>query len=259
MSECPIYKQGWNEERKLLLKMVEVYQQVEYIQKRGHNKFHNYKYATEADVNEKVREELASRKVIMLPNIKNRELRNTTTKSGNTEYIYRVEMMFTFMDAETGESLTVEMDGEGQDVGDKAIFKAISGCQKYALMKAFMIPTGDDPEGDEGVDERNAAQGALAPSQSRPAAPPSQQTNQSPPPTQPPTDRPSGNLVAAAAARVYKLREEMGWGWDDLSQFAADVLKREIKFLKKDVTTLDEWTEIEKQIKYTKELQASGI
>lgn len=156
MNGCrPIYTAGWNDERKLLMKMVEVYKQVQYIQKRGHNKFHNYKYATEADVNEKVREELSSRNVIMMPGVIHKELRNTTTKSGNTEYIYRVDMEFNFMDAETGESLVVPMSGEGQDVGDKAIFKAISGCQKYALMKAFMIPTGDDPEGDEGADERN--------------------------------------------------------------------------------------------------------
>ena len=50
------------------------------------------------------------------------------------------------------------MSGSGQDAGDKGIFKAISGAQKYALMKAFMIPTGDDPEQDAGVDERNNRQ-----------------------------------------------------------------------------------------------------
>jgi hypothetical protein len=154
----PVYKPGWNEERKLLLKMVEVYKTVQYIQKRGKNKFHGYSYATEADVNERVREEIASRNVIMMPSVVSKELRTTTTRNGNTEYIYRVDMEFTFMDAETGESLVVPMSGEGQDVGDKAIFKAISGCQKYALMKAFMIPTGDDPEGDEGVDIRNHAE-----------------------------------------------------------------------------------------------------
>ena len=42
-----------------------------------------------------------------------------------------------------------------EDAGDKGIYKAIAGAQKYALMKVFMIPTGDDPEADEGVDERN--------------------------------------------------------------------------------------------------------
>ena len=67
-------------------------------------------------------------------------------------------MEFKFIDGETGEEITFKMSGSGQDAGDKGIFKAISGAQKYALMKAFMIPTGDDPEQDAGVDERNNRQ-----------------------------------------------------------------------------------------------------
>lgn len=239
---CPVYTKGWTEDRKLLMKMVEVYKQVQYIQKRGHNKFHNYKYATEADVNEKVREELSTRNIIMMPGVVHKELRNTTTKSGNTEYIYRVDMEFTFMDAETGESLMVPMSGEGQDVGDKAIFKAISGCQKYALMKAFMIPTGDDPEGDEGVDERSAAphtpqevgQARLQQEQAKAVQR-----------TQSATQGTTGATGGSIAARVYKMREELGWGWPDLSQFVGEVLNRDIKFLKKDVTSEVEWKQIE--------------
>lgn len=145
----PIYQKGWSEEHKLPQKMVEVMKQVEYIQKKGVNKFHNYKYATEADVNAKVRQELSARNIIFLPAVVKREMRETTTRGGNTEYIICVDMEFTFMDAETGETLTVPMSGEGQDVGDKAIYKAISGTQKYGLMKTFMIETGDDPEQDE--------------------------------------------------------------------------------------------------------------
>lgn len=139
----------------LALKLAKVMQEVKYIQKRGHNKFHNYKYATEADVNEKVRECLAEKNVIMLPSMKSHSIRETKTAKGDTEYIVCVDMDFTFIDGESGEQLTITMSGEGQDRGDKAIYKAISGAQKYALMKVFMIPTGDDPEGDETVDERN--------------------------------------------------------------------------------------------------------
>lgn len=206
MNGCrPIYTAGWVEEKKLLMKMVEVYKQVQYIQKRGHNKFHNYKYATEADVNEKVREELSARNVIMMPGVVNQEMRTTVTRSGNAEYIYRVDMEFNFMDAETGESLVVPMSGEGQDVGDKAIFKAISGCQKYALMKAFMIPTGDDPEGDEGVDERNAGR------QSHPNGQQPQGATNTQAPPQGGSQQPSGSQPAvyisdAQIRYVHKLK-----------------------------------------------------
>lgn len=135
-------------DKQLVKKLAQVMQQVQYIQKRGKNTFHNYNYATEADVNEKVREELAKQNVIMLPSVKSHTIRETTTAKGATEYIACVDMEFTFWDGDTGESLTIAMSGEGQDRGDKAIYKAISGTQKYALMKAFMIPTGDDPEAD---------------------------------------------------------------------------------------------------------------
>jgi hypothetical protein len=165
-------------EKKLVSKLAKVMQEVKYIQKRGKNKFHGYTYATEADVNEKVREELAELNVIMLPSMKNHSMRETTTKSGNTEYIVCVDMDFTFVDGETGESLTISMSGEGQDNGDKAIYKAISGCQKYALMKVFMIPTGDDPESDEGVDERDEGSKS-APTKT---APPKQNTTKDQPP-----------------------------------------------------------------------------
>jgi hypothetical protein len=142
-------------DKQLVKKLAQGMQQVQYIQKRGHNKFHNYKYATEADVNEKVREELSKQNVIMLPSMKSHDMRETKTKSGNTEYIVCVDMEFKFVDGDTGEELSIQMSGEGQDVGDKAIYKAISGAQKYALMKVFMIPTGDDPEADTGGDGQN--------------------------------------------------------------------------------------------------------
>ncbi|MEE4577820.1 ERF family protein [Paenibacillus polymyxa] len=141
--------------KSLVVKLSEVMEAVKYIKKNGYNKFNKYSYATEADVNEKVREELAARKVILIPNMKSHVVREHQTRSGNTEYIVTAEVEFTFHDGESGEKISFSVFGEGQDTGDKATYKALTGAQKYALMKSFMIPTGDDPEGDSGVDERN--------------------------------------------------------------------------------------------------------
>ncbi|MEB3103052.1 ERF family protein [Ferviditalea candida] len=142
-------------EKTLVKKLVEVMKHVKYIQKTGKNTFHNYNYATEADVNEKVREVLAENNVILIPNVKSHAHREHINAKGKTEYIVTVEVEFTFIDGDSGERITFTTFGEGQDAGDKGTYKAITGAQKYALMKAFMIPTGDDPEGDLGVDERN--------------------------------------------------------------------------------------------------------
>jgi hypothetical protein len=241
----PVYQKGWTEERKLLLKLVAIYKVVKYIQKRGKNKFHNYSYATEADVNEKVREELAERNVILIPNLINHSMRETTTRSGNTEYICCVIMQFTFMDAETGEQLTIGMRGEGQDVGDKAIFKAISGCQKYALMKQFMIPTGDDPEADEDADRRNAGVsgsqnqgGSNAPSgNSQPPA-----GNSGAPAANPNlvTDGQVKMLNAKAGSAGYK-KTDKDQLMKDIGQLIGATISSFSEVQKKDVNKIAEW------------------
>ncbi len=152
-------------ELNLVKKLAKVMQEVKYIQKRGKNAHFGYTYATEADVAEKVREVLASQNVIMLPSVIGHEFRETTTAKGKKEFICTVDMEFTFCDGDSGETLTVKMSGDGQDGGDKAIFKAITGCTKYAQMKSFMIPTGDDPE-DDGAESGRKATGK--PSQNAP-------------------------------------------------------------------------------------------
>lgn len=143
------------EPKKLVSKLAKVMKEVQYIEKRGYNKFHKYNYATESDVSEKVREVLAENCVIMMPDVVEHTTREHKNQRGNTEYIATVKMKFTFIDGETGEQISIHSIGEGQDAGDKAVYKAITGATKYALMKAFMIPTGDDPEADDGVDKRN--------------------------------------------------------------------------------------------------------
>ena len=47
-------------------------------------------------------------------------------------------------------TLDFQSIGTGADSGDKAPYKATTGAIKYALLTAFLIPTGDDPENDSG-------------------------------------------------------------------------------------------------------------
>lgn len=144
-----------SETKSLVRKLTEVMKEVKHIPKNGYNDFHKYHYATESDVAEKVREELAARCVMMIPDVTKMETREHTNARGKTEYIVTVWMKFTFMDGESGEEIVFNSVGEGQDAGDKGSYKAITGAQKYALLKAFMIPTGDDPERDTEADKRN--------------------------------------------------------------------------------------------------------
>jgi len=69
-------------------------------------------------------------------------------------------MQVTFVDTESGESFSCIFYGDGSDSNDKAIYKAITGAQKYALMKTFLVATGDDPEQDRQAEPMKEQQGS---------------------------------------------------------------------------------------------------
>lgn len=135
--------------RSLVRKMAEVMGEVDRVRKNGRNAFHNYDYATEADIVEAVREGLSKRAVMMLPSITKTEWTQVTRAKGGTERLCTLTVRFTFHDGDSGEEMAIEVLGEGQDAGDKATYKAFTGATKYALLKTFLIPTGDDPEADD--------------------------------------------------------------------------------------------------------------
>lgn len=144
------------ESHTLVKKLAEIMKEVGYIPKNGFNTFHKYSYATESDVQDAVREKMAARSIIMFPNVLDANIRETKTQRGNVEYIATVTIEYIIEDGDSGESRVFQVRGEGQDAGDKAIYKAISGTQKYAIMKLFMIPTGNDPELENQPQVKNA-------------------------------------------------------------------------------------------------------
>lgn len=136
-------------QRSLVRKLAEVMGEVDRVPKSGRNNFHNYDYATEADIVAAVRSGLSARNVMMLPNVISTEWKEIQRAKGGIERLCTLKVRFTFHDGDSGETLDVEALGEGQDPGDKATYKAFTGATKYALLKTFLIPTGDDPEAED--------------------------------------------------------------------------------------------------------------
>lgn len=130
-------------------KIANVMSQVNRVPKTGYNSFHKYAYATESDLTESIRPILTEAKLAFFSSVLEQERVGEFTK---------VQMEFTLADIETGEVLKSVYWGEGQDKGDKGLYKAYTGATKYFLMKTFLIPTGDDPEGDTTTDNRNYGQ-----------------------------------------------------------------------------------------------------
>lgn len=124
-----------------------------HVSKNGSNEFHKYKYATAADVLEKVNASLTKHGLasVVTPNILNTQ--QITTAKGNVENLVTVEVVVTLIDPDSGETLTIKGLGSGQDANDKAVAKAQTMGIKYAYLNSLAIATSDDPEADQHTDE----------------------------------------------------------------------------------------------------------
>lgn len=123
-------------------KLIAVMKEVGYVQKAGHNDFQNYKYATEADAIKAIRPAMVNHGLCMIPSVE----AHWMDEFGNTH----VNVLYRLFD-EDGNYMTFRGVGCGNDknsrgVGDKGIYKALTGANKYALLKTFLMETGDDPE-----------------------------------------------------------------------------------------------------------------
>lgn len=119
------------------------------VAKGGENKFDKYKYATLADYLEAIQKPLDDNGLIVVSHIDEINwLQDRETKGGGFEKVCRIMLRTTVIHAESGESLSVTVLGEGQDRGDKAFYKADTGARKYALANLFNLATDDDPETD---------------------------------------------------------------------------------------------------------------
>ncbi len=124
----------------------EVMQKVGYVQKQGENKFHGYKYAGEGDLLAVLRPAMVEAGLILIPSGKTK---SEIDNYGNT--VVEVEYTLAHKDGDVWPEKIVAF-GCGNDrnskggVGDKGLYKALTGANKYLLFKAFQIETGDDPE-----------------------------------------------------------------------------------------------------------------
>lgn len=131
---------------KIATALHEIMSKVGYVQKTGKNAFHGYKYAGEADLLDKLRPAMVEAGLMLLPSVKSV---SPVDEHGNVS----VQMEYTLIHKD-GDIWPEKIGaaGMGNDrakngsVGDKGVYKAITGANKYVLFKLFQIETGDDPE-----------------------------------------------------------------------------------------------------------------
>jgi hypothetical protein len=128
----------------LLAAMQRIMAAVGYAQKQGTNEFHGYKYVTEADAIAALRPHMVKEGLVLIPSTD----RAWVDEQGNTHVL----VSYSLIHASTGESISFYVPGSGNDraksgaIGDKGVYKALTGASKYALLKTFLMETGEDPE-----------------------------------------------------------------------------------------------------------------
>lgn len=133
---------------KITLALWQVMNSCGYVQKTGTNKFHNYRYAGEADLLDKLRPAMLEAGLLLLPSVEE-------VSPIDAHGIVTVKVAYTLAhkDGEVWpDKLYAAGSGGGLNskggVDDKGVYKAITGANKYLLFKLFQIETGDDPESD---------------------------------------------------------------------------------------------------------------
>lgn len=118
-------------------KILQVRAAVQSAGKSGKNEKQNYKYTTEADAFQAVRDEMDKAGI------------GCHFHATSTEFVENVLYLhgfYTVYDAE-GHSIDVPWIGEGEPPG-KRLYKAYTGASKYFHLKFFGLYTEDDPEND---------------------------------------------------------------------------------------------------------------
>ena len=118
----------------------------------------NYSYKAVSDIMVvlKVKEAEQENGIISIPvkqELINSEILRTNKKQYNSDeiiesiqYVDVVKLTLRIYEIETGEFIEVESFGRGLDNSDKGFGKASTYARKYALLNAYKIATGEDPD-----------------------------------------------------------------------------------------------------------------
>jgi len=134
----------------LLEKLLQIQISIDAFLKDGENKSDKYKYVSSDMVLDTIRPKMNELKLLLEPSITGHGLHTGETKSGTTRFMTEIDVIFTWIDVESGETRAVPFYAQGVDLaGEKGVGKALTYSEKYFLMKYFHVPTSkDDPDSD---------------------------------------------------------------------------------------------------------------
>jgi len=116
---------------------------------------YSYKAVSDLDVTLAVKDAEKKFKLVSIPikqELVNSEVIRTIKKTGDEglTFVDTIKMTIRIVDLEdTAQHIEVESFGKGVDSGDKGFGKASTYARKYALLNAYKIATGEDPDADK--------------------------------------------------------------------------------------------------------------
>lgn len=142
--------------RNLKQKLADVVLSIGATQPEGFNAFHKYKYFSDEQISAIFKDKLASRNIIIVPQVLDYEVREYATDKDKHSFLTTMKIMWTIMDGDSEEEIIAVTVGQGDDPGDKGANKAMTGAFKYFLLKLGIIGAGSDAEADESTDKRTS-------------------------------------------------------------------------------------------------------
>jgi hypothetical protein len=117
----------------------------------------SYKYVSVEAVIDALRPEMIRQQLVLLPvGVDPLTLECFENKNGTRQNRTQVRYEFKLIHAASGQAEPVVVIGEAIDVGDKSSNKAMTAARKYALIMAFNIETGADPDDTPSRDQERA-------------------------------------------------------------------------------------------------------
>lgn len=131
--------------KSLVDKLVLVMAAIDAVEKKGTNEAQKYSYQRATDVTKEVRREFIKHGLVFVTDIKTVETLPIPRDRGAPNMLVTITGSFRITDGV--DTISFDGAGMGQDVGDKGIYKAITGMLKYGLRTLLLLPDEkDDPE-----------------------------------------------------------------------------------------------------------------
>lgn len=132
----------------LATKLCEIMRLAGKVEKTGHNSFSNYDYIEESFLASKMQKLFCRYKVFVLSSVLSYEEQQVTNSKGKVQMHSTCMMEYTLINGDKPEEqYKVQAAGAGMDVGDKGLYKALTGAHKYFLIRNFNL--GGDTEAEQ--------------------------------------------------------------------------------------------------------------